>query len=506
MFGNGISFSGLASGLDTKAIIEQLVALERLPIKQIEAQKANDQAKLDLLGTLGGLVQTLQEKAEALRSSSEFFSYGVGMSREGIATITATGEAQAGSHSLEVLRTASIDRWAFDGVADIAADLATADGQGISFTVNGTAYDVTMTAADSDLNHIASAINEVAGSVVSASVVNAGTAATPSYQLVIASKASGEESRVSGITNSIAGLTIDTTGPNPNGDAQSENNITVGKNAIALVDGLQVERTDNDFSDVIVGVSIDVLSANPGQQMTFTVEPDREAIKGRVTELVDSYNAVIDFVNEQSKYSPEAGTGGDLFGDPILRRVRNEIQAALFNVGSDVIQGDTEGYATLSLVGIHQDSDGHVSIDTAALDAKMSQNLALFSDLFVDTDGFERVDDEPNTPGYFQDATEDSGLADVLWRVIDRITSSQEGAIVDQTGKRMALDGIFTGRENMLKENLGRYDDQIESKERRLDLFEEGLVKRFAALETLMGALNSQGTALQNALAGISNL
>ena len=34
MFGNGLSFSGLASGLDTKSIIDQLVALERLPIHE----------------------------------------------------------------------------------------------------------------------------------------------------------------------------------------------------------------------------------------------------------------------------------------------------------------------------------------------------------------------------------------------------------------------------------------------------------------------------------------
>jgi flagellar hook-associated protein 2 len=202
------------------------------------------------------------------------------------------------------------------------------------------------------VNEIAAAINSAAGNVVVANVVNTGTATAPSYQIVLASKQSGEEFRLTGLTNSIAGLTIDTTGPDGNGVAQSQNNITVGNNAIALVDGLQVERTDNDFSDVVVGVSIDVLSANAGQQMTFTVEPDREAIKGRITELADAYNAVVDFVNEQSAYSEEEGAGGELFGDPILQRVRSEIQRALFDVDLGTVRRHRATDA--SLVGIHQ--------------------------------------------------------------------------------------------------------------------------------------------------------
>ena len=37
------SFGGLASGLDTNTIIQQLVAVERLPIQRLEAQKATEQ-------------------------------------------------------------------------------------------------------------------------------------------------------------------------------------------------------------------------------------------------------------------------------------------------------------------------------------------------------------------------------------------------------------------------------------------------------------------------------
>jgi flagellar hook-associated protein 2 len=497
MFGSGISFGGLASGLDTGSIIEQLVALERIPIQQIEAQKAGEKTKFDLVGAFAGLVQTLQDKANALGSSDKFFSYMVGASLEGIASFSATGSAEAGSHTLEVIRTASIDRWAFDAVTDPTVDLATADGQAISFDVNGTSYSVDVLAADSNLHEIAAAINSEAGVDVTASVVNTGTAANPSYQLVVASKNSGTDFRVENLASTITGLTVDGTGPDGSGNAQSSNNITVGLNAQAVVDGLTIERTDNDFSDVLIGVSIDLLSANAGSPITFTVEPDREAIRGRIEEMVEAYNAVVDFINKQNSFAEESGAGGELFGDPILRRVRTELNSALFSVDISEVQADAEGYSTLSLIGISQDKDGRLSINDSTLDEKMSNNLALFADLFVDTDGFERVSDEPNTAGYFQDATEDKGLGDLLYRALDRLTSTQEGPVIDAgTGQRLVLDGLFDARKEVLQGNMKRYDNQIEAKERRLEVFEQNLIRRFAVLEELMGQLNAQSAAL----------
>ncbi|MDC1043628.1 flagellar cap protein FliD N-terminal domain-containing protein, partial [bacterium] len=65
---SGISFSGLGSGLDTNAIVSQLMAVERIPINALQGRKGTEQRRLDLVGQLGDLVKTLQEKAEDLSS------------------------------------------------------------------------------------------------------------------------------------------------------------------------------------------------------------------------------------------------------------------------------------------------------------------------------------------------------------------------------------------------------------------------------------------------------
>jgi flagellar hook-associated protein 2 len=220
--------------------------------------------------------------------------------------------------------------------------------------------------------------------------------------------------------STVDNLTIDGTGPDGDGLPLSTNNITVGLNAFAIVDGLEVERSTNDFTDVVTGISFTVQAEDPSKQITFSAEPNKTAIKQKVQEFVDAYNAVITFANTQNSYSQDTGTGGVLFGDSLLSGVRGTVQSALFDVPLDDVINDTAGYSTLSVVGITTQRDGTLSIDQTKLDDKLAGDLTAFADLFVDKDGFDNGGAAVNTPEYFIDTTADSGLAATLVRSIDR--------------------------------------------------------------------------------------
>ena len=62
----GIGIGGLGSGLDTNAIISQLVKLETIPINQLAGKKAVEQDKLAKIGEFKNLVKDLQSKAKQL--------------------------------------------------------------------------------------------------------------------------------------------------------------------------------------------------------------------------------------------------------------------------------------------------------------------------------------------------------------------------------------------------------------------------------------------------------
>jgi flagellar hook-associated protein 2 len=481
-----ITFSGLGSGIDTKSIVDALVAVERIPIQQLEDRKATEQKKLDLIGTLKGLVSSLKDKAKGLSTLGEFLAFTVSPSVETAATFSASGTAVAGSHTLNVQQLAASDRWAFDGVADPDVDLASADGQSVDFTYDGTTYSVPLTQAGSSLNEIAGQINTATNGAVNATVVNTGTASAPDWRLVLAAKDTGADYRITGLSTSVAGLTLDSTPPDPQGLPGSRNNIVVGSNAVALIDGLVVTRSDNDFSDVVAGVSISLLEADPATTVTFTVEPDKTAIKKGVQDFVDAFNAVVDFVKKQNTYDEDSGPGGELFGDNIMRTVMNTVRGALFNQSASQVASDTIGYGTLSLLGVKSDKDGRLSIDAAAMDKKLDANLDAFADLFVDSDGFDNGGALPGTPGYYVDLSADTGLMDDLVREIDRVVNTYQ----DASGG--FSKGIFDTRTDTLNANIKLFDQQIDAKEVRLEMFQRQLETRFAALESTMAQLNSQ--------------
>lgn len=490
MSGNGISIAGLGSGLDTAKIVQQLVALERFPITALENQKKGVQDKISTLGTFKGLVRDLQTKAKLLAVKKDFLTYRVNASEEGVATFSASGSATAGSHTLRVDSLAAVDRWAFNGVASRTADLATGAGEQISFDIDGTNYSLTVQPDQSNIDEIAAAINTLAGDDVTASVVNTSTTGSPSYKLVLTANESGEDNRISNLVSTVGGLSITWAAPDGDDVAQSANNITVGTNAVAVIDGLRVERETNDFGDVLAGVGITATAADDTKTITFTVEPDNTAIKKKVKEFVDAYNKVVSFVNTQNTYTEDAGPSGDLFGDPILRSVRSSIDQALFGVDLATVEADTAGYSTLSLVGIRRQNDGTLLVNESDLEDKLTSDIGAFADLFVDLDGFDNGGALENTPGFDVDLTADSGLAAKLDRAIAKMFAST------RVSEELVVKGLFDNRSDTYGRDILRLNKQIDAKQVQLDRFEDALVLRFARLEELIGGLNAQGASL----------
>jgi flagellar hook-associated protein 2 len=463
----GIQFGGLASGLDTAAIIEAILAVEGRTVRALEGRKSGEQQKLTLLGTFEGLVKTLQDKARDLRQASAFFAYDLTVGEEGVADFTLAGEVEAGAHTLEVLSLASADRYAFAGVTDPAASLGTGT---VSFTYAGTAYSVDVLAGADSLNGIAAAINAAAGDDVTATVVNVGTSASPSYQLVLGGDDTGADFAITGLTSTVAGLSGATS-------------VSTAANAQARVDGLLVERSSNLFSDVLPGVSFTVArTTTVGAPLTLTVELDPEGVRENVKGFVDAYNAVIEFVNDQNTFTLEGGAGGELFGDRALESVRTTLRRAVLEADRTLVGADTEGFASLGLLGIELQTDGTLDLDEDTLDEKLAANPELFSDFF-------RREDDALTAD-----VDERGILVKLEEMLDDLLDAQTAPSGDR------VDGLFTARRDSVNRQIRDFDRQIESQERRLESLESTLVAKFSALERLLSGLQSQSAFLTGSL------
>ena len=460
-----ISFGGLASGLDTAAIIEALVGARQIPITLVENKQAVAQSKLNLVNTLKGLVQTVQDKAKDLSDIGGFLNHSITMSEEGAANVSVTGTPASGSHTLKVLSLANAETVTAAGVSDDTQQL---DGGTISFDYDGTSYSVVIDPSNSTINDIAAAINDQAGEAVNASVVNTGTSSSPSYELVV-------KGNDTGANFSIDNLQVTNLIPGPPGLADNlsfNTPLVEASNAVIELDGLTIQRESNEFTDVLEGISIEAISADPDKTITFGVSVDDETIKEELNEFVETYNAVMDFINAQQTYSEDGGAGGALFGDNLLNTVRNKLYQGFVQVDIDTVTQDTEGYSALSLIGIKLTVDGTLEIDDDKLTEKMNNNIDAFTDFF---------------------AAEDTGAFAKLATSLDYLLDST-GA--DAGGGQ--LDSLFDIRTETLDEQIEDYADTITSMEYQVGKFEEGLVAKFANLELLMAQLQSQGAAVDN--------
>ena len=462
-----IQIGGLASGLDTSAIIRAIMSFESRPMQLMEGQKARENSKISLWGTLKGLVTTLQDKAKSFTSDTgSIFAHKVEASQEGIASFSVTGSPQSESHSLFVTSLASANRYGFDGVADATVD----QGAGtVSFDYGTTNYSVAVAADASSLNEIAAAINAEAdvqkaagGDTVTASVINTGTSSSPSYQLVIAGDDTGTDFAITNLATTVAGVI------NPT-------ELTAASNAEVTIDGLTVSRSNNVFSDVVDGISFTVTGTSAvDSPMTFSTSVDVEGTQEKFQEFIDEYNKVINFVNDQNKYSEEGGPGGDLFGDYGLNRVTSEIKGALFDIVDVDDLSTLDGYSTLSVLGISVGNDGTLSIDEDEFAAKMTEDPEAFEAFFVDS-----------TTGIFET------LDDTIKNLVDGGTDDQ--------GRD--FEGFFSTKTESLGKVVKSLDKRIEQMSYNLEKLEERLVAQYANLEALMTQLNSQGSAL---MAGMS--
>ncbi len=163
---SSLQVAGLASNFDWKSFVDSIIEIERTPANRIESEKATNLQKVNLLGTLGTKLTTLQTSVQALKADSLF-----GQRRATSSTasstwnpVAASGTA-AGSYTLAVSNlatSASLKGAADRGAAlnpssDDVSGLTLADlpvSQAVTagvFTVNGQQVTVALTDSLADV-------------------------------------------------------------------------------------------------------------------------------------------------------------------------------------------------------------------------------------------------------------------------------------------------------------------------------------------------------------------
>ncbi len=158
--------------------------------------------------------------------------------------------------------------------------------------------------------------------------------------------------------------------------------IVAGQDAQISVDGVAITSETNTIDDVIAGVTLNLLAADEGAEITLNIDLDYGEIKSMIQDFVNAYNEVIEFVNAQFDYTAsddEEVETEPLFGDSSLLSIKSEIRGLILSG----VEGVDSSLDHLSLIGINIDREGLLSIDDATLDSTLRSNFQDVVNLFV---------------------------------------------------------------------------------------------------------------------------
>jgi flagellar hook-associated protein 2 len=160
--------------------------------------------------------------------------------------------------------------------------------------------------------------------------------------------------------------------PSASGSAFSFTQATAGANASLTVDGVPISSASNTVTGAITGVTLTLLGAAPAVPVDLTVASDATQVSTAINQFVTDYNTAIGLVNAQFTIG-SAGTEGVLGSDSTVSNLQSTMEQAL-NYTATPATGTTTTVSTLNDLGITQNTDGTLSVDTTTLNNALTNN------------------------------------------------------------------------------------------------------------------------------------
>lgn len=157
---DGLQLDGMASGMPTKDVIQQILNAQYGPrLQNLSEEKSTLKEQKNAWRDVNSRIDKLENKLTDLKLTSTFEANKTTSSDEDIAAATATNDAAQESYDLDVSQLAENHRLASKQITDPAADLDLNNDSGGSFEINGTTINV---GADDSLQDIVDTINSEA--------------------------------------------------------------------------------------------------------------------------------------------------------------------------------------------------------------------------------------------------------------------------------------------------------------------------------------------------------
>ncbi|HHT01246.1 MAG TPA: flagellar filament capping protein FliD [Firmicutes bacterium] len=494
---------GLASGIDTDAIVRDLMQVARAPVDRLYRQKQLLSWQQEDYREINKALLAFRDTVFAMRLQSTYLTKIAASSDPQAVAVTAAANAQEGVYQLGVRRLATgitlVSAWKLgeetgaDGrIVPLSEQFGLAADQAITFTLQGKARDglggyksvtIDCLAGEATIYDLVQQINQ--------SELGLQASYDAQYnRFAITSSGTGESQRLfvqadaSGFLNSCLGLSL------VQGDTVS------GQNAEFSLAGSVFESESNDCQLLGLSFTLKNAPANwaPGDEelaVTVQVGWDGEGVAEQIESFVQAYNDLLAKINaalaeeRYSDYPPltekekegmterqielweEKARSGLLKGDMIVGRIAHQLRAAMGALVEGL--GSYRNLAALGITTSSYDKGGILHVDGDRLRAAVAKDPQAVMALFTQQAG----------------PTEAQGVAQRVYEVVNRGIGDLS-AVGGRESSFSLLDNSYLGR------RLRELDEKIERWEDRLVKIEDRYWREFTVMEQAISRMNAQ--------------
>ena len=451
-----VTSAGIGSNLPVESIITKLMAVEQLPVTQLQTEASKIQTKISAYGSIQSAVSGFRDAALALTRAATWSATTATSADTSAISVSSGSSAAAGNYAVSVSKLA-----AAQSVASTSfASSSTVVGEG-GLTIDVGSWDVTepgfkaratinsMNIAISATDTLADVRDKInaAGGGVSASIVTDSSGA----RLVLSSTSTGVDNgfRVTASGSGPSAFAYDAT----DGSAAMTRTQTAS-DAKAKINGLDITSASNTLNDVVQGLTMTLQKVTTGD-VQVGVAQDNTSIKSALTNFTAAYNGLASLLKTQTKYDDSTKTAGTLQGDSTAVSLQRQLRTMLTGTGTA-----SSAFPTLSSIGLEIQTDGTLKVNDTKLTGALG-NLSEMKKAFANSDTTDSAND---------------GFAQKLRALGDQVLGT-DGSLAARTA----------GLNSTLKDNQERQDDITD----RMTNTEKRLRAQYTALDTKMAGLNT---------------
>lgn len=332
-------------------------------------------------------------------------------------------------------------------------DVTPAVSGNYNITMNGNNYSIAYSATTT-LQQLADSINTAVGSTV-ASIKQVGS----SYQLMLQSTATGNDTTFS-VSDSAGYLNTKLTTSMK--DYTPSEVIQQASDASFKYNGISITRSSNEITDLITGVTINLLQNDESTNIDITQDVD--AIGEEMNAMVTSYNTLMQQLNSMTLADTENGKVGIFNGDSTITGVRREITKLLTSF-------DSNGYS-LTQFGMDLSETGTMSFNASKFATKFKEDAEASEKFFS---GFITYDNNGN------ETEREDGVFTQLNTWLERYTG---------------YNGIMTMLTDASKEETKTLTANKTRTQELLNARYDSMTARFIEYDAIISKLNNQFSSL----------